>query len=86
MLGDKRKLAPVGPVAASDSSRRAFVLQEVQPALLGLMDGSVSTLAPIFAAAFASTKRGTLSWWVWRPRSVRESRWPLPKRSQMMAR
>ena len=28
-----------------------FVLQEVQPALLGLMDGSVSTLAPIFAAA-----------------------------------
>ena len=35
---------------ASDS-RRAFVLQEIQPALLGLMDGSVSTLAPIFAAA-----------------------------------
>ncbi len=29
----------------------AFVLQSVQPALLGLMDGSVSTLAPIFAAA-----------------------------------
>ena len=29
----------------------AFVLQIVQPALLGLMDGSVSTLAPIFAAA-----------------------------------
>jgi erythrin-vacuolar iron transport family protein len=31
-----------------------FVLQTVQPALLGLMDGSVSTLAPIFAAAFAT--------------------------------
>jgi VIT1/CCC1 family predicted Fe2+/Mn2+ transporter len=30
---------------------RAFVLQKVQPALLGLMDGSVSTLAPIFATA-----------------------------------
>ncbi len=30
---------------------RAFVLQRVQPALLGLMDGAVSTLAPIFAAA-----------------------------------
>ena len=29
----------------------AFVLQSVQPALLGLMDGSVSTLAPLFAAA-----------------------------------
>lgn len=32
-------------------AERAFVLQRVQPALLGLMDGSVSTLAPIFAAA-----------------------------------
>jgi hypothetical protein len=31
--------------------RSQFVLQEVQPALLGLMDGSVSTLAPIFATA-----------------------------------
>lgn len=31
-----------------------FVLQTVQPALAGLMDGSVSTLAPIFAAAFAT--------------------------------
>ena len=33
------------------ASRKTFLLQEVQPALLGLMDGSVSTLAPIFAAA-----------------------------------
>lgn len=33
------------------SERRAVVLQEIQPALLGLMDGSVSTLAPIFAVA-----------------------------------
>lgn len=32
----------------------AFILQTVQPALLGLMDGSISTLAPIFAAAFAT--------------------------------
>jgi erythrin-vacuolar iron transport family protein len=31
-----------------------FILQTVQPALAGLMDGSVSTLAPIFAAAFAT--------------------------------
>jgi hypothetical protein len=31
-----------------------FVLQTVQPGLAGLMDGSVSTLAPIFAAAFAT--------------------------------
>lgn len=33
----------------------AFVLQKVQPALLGLMDGSVSTLAPLFAAAAMAT-------------------------------
>jgi len=33
-----------------------FVLQTVQPGLAGLMDGSVSTLAPIFAVAFASHK------------------------------
>jgi hypothetical protein len=34
--------------------RKLFVLQVVQPALAGLMDGSVSTLAPVFAAAFAT--------------------------------
>jgi len=33
---------------------RAFLLKVVQPALVGLIDGSVSTLAPLFAAAFAS--------------------------------
>jgi len=33
--------------------RRQFLLTYVQPGLAGLMDGSVSTLAPIFAAAFA---------------------------------
>jgi rubrerythrin len=37
-----------------DSERRRFVLQIVQPGLAGLMDGSVSTLAPVFAAAFAT--------------------------------
>src|SRR5438034_403038 len=36
--------------------RRLFVLQVVQPGLAGLMDGSVSTLAPLFAAAFATGK------------------------------
>ena len=36
--------------------RRLFVLQVVQPGLAGLMDGSVSTLAPLFAAAFATHK------------------------------
>jgi rubrerythrin len=36
------------------ASRRLFVLQIIQPGLAGLMDGSVSTLAPVFAAAFAT--------------------------------
>src|SRR5205085_12132458 len=36
-----------------ETARRIFVLQYVQPGLAGLMDGSVSTLAPLFAAAFA---------------------------------
>jgi erythrin-vacuolar iron transport family protein len=37
-----------------EAQRRLFVLQIVQPGLAGLMDGSVSTLAPVFAAAFAT--------------------------------
>ena len=44
------ELAGVG----GDRAHRRFVLQVVQPALAGLMDGSVSTLAPLFAAAFAT--------------------------------
>jgi hypothetical protein len=38
------------------AAQNEFVLQTVQPGLAGLMDGSVSTLAPIFAAAFATHK------------------------------
>jgi rubrerythrin len=37
-----------------ETERRTFLLQVVQPGLAGLMDGSVSTLAPLFAAAFAT--------------------------------
>jgi rubrerythrin len=40
--------------AEDDTARRSFVLRIVQPGLVGLMDGSVSTLAPVFAAAFAT--------------------------------
>lgn len=44
--------APISPTSPSETEAEAqFVLQKVQPALLGLMDGSVSTLAPLFAAA-----------------------------------
>ena len=41
-----------------DPDHRAFVLRYVQPGLTGLIDGSVSTLAPIFAAAFATHSNG----------------------------
>ena len=37
-----------------EDNRKRFILQIVQPGLVGLMDGSVSTLAPVFAAAFAT--------------------------------
>jgi rubrerythrin len=46
-------LDPASRSEEEQASRRLFVLQIVQPGLAGLMDGSVSTLAPVFAAAFA---------------------------------
>ncbi|MDD5261667.1 MAG: ferritin family protein [Methylacidiphilales bacterium] len=49
------ELSASGAKAEEDATqRRMFVLQVVQPGLAGLMDGSVSTLAPLFAAAFAT--------------------------------
>jgi erythrin-vacuolar iron transport family protein len=49
------KYVPVDVEQAEGASeRRLFLLQIVQPGLAGLMDGSVSTLAPLFAAAFAT--------------------------------
>ena len=42
-----------------EANRKLFVLQIVQPGLAGLMDGSVSTLAPVFAAAFATKSTHT---------------------------
>ena len=47
-------ITPAVKVKEEDAQRRLFVLQIVQPGLAGLMDGSVSTLAPVFAAAFAT--------------------------------
>jgi erythrin-vacuolar iron transport family protein len=47
-------LTPDAVAKEDHEERRQFVLQYVQPGLAGLMDGSVSTLAPIFAAAFAT--------------------------------
>ena len=52
-LGDAVVHADAGAEEAA-TARRLFVLQIVQPGLAGLIDGSISTLAPIFAAAFAT--------------------------------
>jgi rubrerythrin len=52
-LGE-RLLTPDTRASEDETARRVFVLQFVQPGLVGLMDGSVSTLAPLFAAAFAT--------------------------------
>src|SRR5262245_4430202 len=52
-LAESLGRAPAG-VDEELAKRRLFVLQVIQPGLAGLMDGSVSTLAPIFAAAFAT--------------------------------
>ena len=40
--------------ASSADSAKSFLLQRVQPAMTGLIDGSLSTLAPIFAVALAT--------------------------------
>jgi len=45
--------SPAGAVGEGEASRR-LLLRVIQPGLAGLMDGSVSTLAPIFATAFAT--------------------------------
>lgn len=53
---------PEAARAEEDADRqRRFVLQVVQPGLVGLMDGSVSTMASVFAAAFATRERTTPS-------------------------
>ena len=51
---EKKLLPPDAKQAEEQARRRLFVLQIVQPGLAGLMDGSVSTLAPVFAAALAT--------------------------------
>ena len=47
LTGDAKQLE-------EEAKKRMFLLQVVQPGLIGLVDGSVSTLAPLFAAAFAT--------------------------------
>jgi rubrerythrin len=51
---ETRYLTPDARHDEDEHARRRFILQIIQPGLVGLMDGSVSTLAPVFAAAFAT--------------------------------
>ena len=89
-------LAPEGQpqdehAAEARVARQLFVMQVIQPGLVGLMDGSVSTLAPLFAAAFttrAALRRrmttvrqpGRPFSLAWRPPWGRPSAWGLPRR------
>ncbi|HXB62531.1 MAG TPA: VIT1/CCC1 transporter family protein [Acidobacteriaceae bacterium] len=51
-MADTKFITAYNPVAGLDE--RGWMLKVIQPGLAGLMDGSVSTLAPIFATAFAT--------------------------------
>ena len=51
---EEDKLKPEVKLTEDAANRKLFLLQIVQPGLAGLMDGSVSTLAPVFAAALAT--------------------------------
>jgi len=53
---EEKHLTLSAKAAEEASHKKLFLLQVVQPGLLGLMDGSISTLAPLFAAAFATHK------------------------------
>jgi rubrerythrin len=53
---DKEKLPANVKADEERAQRRLFVLQIVQPGLAGAIDGSISTLAPVFAAAFATQR------------------------------
>lgn len=59
---EQKLLTPDVRHQEDESHRRLFVLQVVQPGLAGLMDGSVSTLAPLFAAAFGAVAMGGSHW------------------------
>jgi rubrerythrin len=53
------RMAKEEPDTEAAAKQRLFLLQVVQPGLAGLMDGSVSTLAPLFAAAFSAAAMST---------------------------
>jgi hypothetical protein len=58
----RKKDSPIARLIhrAGFADERDFILRVVQPALVGLIDGTVSSLAPIFAAAIASSSHTAL--------------------------
>ena len=58
--GPMQQRVALTSTTGADEKHRDFVLRYVQPGLAGLMDGSVSTLAPIFATAFATKNTHTV--------------------------
>jgi rubrerythrin len=56
---EEKHLSDAARSTEDDTAKRQFILTWVQPGLAGLMDGSVSTLAPIFATAFATQNTWT---------------------------
>ena len=69
-------LTPARPPGRAGRDQRSFLPQRAQPAMNGLIDGSLSTLAPIFAVAFATHSRTTRSSPGWPPHSAPASAWP----------
>jgi rubrerythrin len=65
--------------------KRLFVLQIIQPGLAGLMDGSVSTLAPCSQPPLPRTTALMPFASAWPPASAPASAWALPRRSRMTA-
>src|SRR5215210_7753671 len=60
MGGMSDQVMPLPAIDGFDAERRRLVLQRIQPALIGLIDGTISTLAPIFAAAYLAGSRAAL--------------------------
>src|SRR4051812_42575988 len=67
------------------ASERDRLLQVVQPGLIGLIDGTISTLAPIFASAYVAGSRAALLVG-FAAALARRSAWACPRRSPTTAR
>src|SRR5712692_6568071 len=74
------------PVAAAAPADQRIVLQVVQPGLLGLMDGSVSTLAPLFATAELTGSTRSALFVGLQPHWARRSAWGSQRRYRTTGR